>query len=56
LTQQLDLNLTGTFLMCQDYLPQVIESGYGRIINMSSARASWTPASGPAPPTRTGPD
>lgn len=35
----LDVNLTGTFLMCQAYLPQMIENGYGRIVNMSSVSA-----------------
>ena len=35
----LDVNLTGTFLMSQAYLPQMIENGYGRIVNMSSVSA-----------------
>lgn len=35
----IDVNLTGTFLMSQAYLPQMIENGYGRIINMSSVSA-----------------
>lgn len=35
----LDVNLTGTFLMCQAYLPQMIEHGYGRVVNMSSVSA-----------------
>ncbi len=35
----IDINLTGTFLMCQAYLPQMIENGYGRIVNMSSVSA-----------------
>ena len=35
----IDINLTGTFLMCQAYLPQMIEHGYGRIVNMSSVSA-----------------
>jgi 2-hydroxycyclohexanecarboxyl-CoA dehydrogenase len=35
----LDVNLTGTFLMCHAYLPQMIENGYGRIVNMSSVSA-----------------
>ena len=35
----IDVNLTGTFLMCQAYLPQMIEHGYGRIVNMSSVSA-----------------
>lgn len=35
----IDINLTGTFLMCQAYLPQMINNGYGRIVNMSSVSA-----------------
>lgn len=35
----IDINLTGTFLMCQAYLPQMIEGGYGHIVNMSSVSA-----------------
>lgn len=35
----IDVNLTGTFLMCQAYLPQMIDGGYGRIVNMSSVSA-----------------
>jgi 2-hydroxycyclohexanecarboxyl-CoA dehydrogenase len=35
----LDVNLTGTFLMCQAFLPQMIDNGYGRIVNMSSVSA-----------------
>lgn len=35
----LDVNLTGTFLMCQAFLPQMIANGYGRIVNMSSVSA-----------------
>jgi 2-hydroxycyclohexanecarboxyl-CoA dehydrogenase len=35
----LDVNLTGTFLMCQAFLPQMIEHGYGRVVNMSSVSA-----------------
>lgn len=35
----IDINLTGTFLMCQAYLPQMIKNGYGRIVNMSSVSA-----------------
>ena len=35
----IDVNLTGTFLMSQGYLPQMIASGYGRIVNMSSVSA-----------------
>ncbi|MCW2802695.1 MAG: 2-hydroxycyclohexanecarboxyl-CoA dehydrogenase [Propionibacteriaceae bacterium] len=35
----LDVNLTGTFLMCQAFLPQMIDNRYGRIVNMSSVSA-----------------
>lgn len=35
----MDVNLTGTFLMCRAFLPQMIENGYGRIVNMSSVSA-----------------
>jgi 2-hydroxycyclohexanecarboxyl-CoA dehydrogenase len=35
----LDINLTGTFLICRAFLPQMIENGYGRIVNMSSVSA-----------------
>lgn len=35
----IDINLTGTFLMCQAFLPQMIDNGYGRIVNMSSVSA-----------------
>ena len=35
----MDINLTGTFLVCQAFLPQMIENGFGRIVNMSSVSA-----------------
>lgn len=35
----LDINLTGTFLTCQAFLPTMIANGYGRIVNMSSVSA-----------------
>ncbi|WP_369070428.1 SDR family NAD(P)-dependent oxidoreductase [Kineococcus terrestris] len=35
----LDVNLTGTFLTCQTFLPQMIEHGYGRVVTMSSVSA-----------------
>ncbi|NHA68262.1 SDR family NAD(P)-dependent oxidoreductase [Phycicoccus flavus] len=35
----LDINLTGTFLMCREALPAMIDGGYGRIVNMSSVSA-----------------
>ncbi len=34
-----DINLTGTFLMCREFLPQMLEGGYGRVVNMSSVSA-----------------
>lgn len=35
----IDVNLTGTFLVSQAFLPQMIDNGYGRIVNMSSVSA-----------------
>lgn len=35
----IDINLTGTFLLCKAFLPQMIESGQGSIVNMSSVSA-----------------
>ena len=35
----LDVNLTGSFYVCQAFIPQMIEGGYGRIVNMSSVTA-----------------
>ncbi len=35
--QVLDVNLTGTFLMCQAVLPGMVERRHGRIINISSS-------------------
>lgn len=32
----IDINLTGTFLCCQAAAPQMLEAGWGRIINVSS--------------------
>ncbi|MFI2104213.1 SDR family NAD(P)-dependent oxidoreductase [Isoptericola sp. NPDC019693] len=34
-----DINLTGTFLACQAFLPAMIDGGYGRIVTMSSVSA-----------------
>jgi 2-hydroxycyclohexanecarboxyl-CoA dehydrogenase len=34
-----DINLTGTFLVCRAFLPQMIANGYGRIVTMSSVSA-----------------
>lgn len=33
------VNLTGTFIVCQEVLPDMIAAGWGRIINISSAAA-----------------
>jgi len=33
------VNLTGSFLMAQAFLPKMIEGGYGRVVNMSSVTA-----------------
>ncbi|MGZ4693295.1 MAG: SDR family NAD(P)-dependent oxidoreductase [Acidimicrobiales bacterium] len=35
----LDVNLTGTFHCCQVVLPDMIEEGWGRIVNISSSSA-----------------
>lgn len=35
----IDVNLTGTFLVTQAFLPDMLEHGYGRIVNMSSVSA-----------------
>ncbi len=34
--QVLDTNLTGTFLVCRAVIPQMIEAGYGRVVNIAS--------------------
>ena len=33
------INCTGSFLVCQAFIPQMIAGGYGRIVNMSSVTA-----------------
>ena len=33
------VNCTGSFLICQAFIPQMLAGGYGRIINMSSVTA-----------------
>ena len=38
-TAILDVNLTGTFHCCQAVLPDMIEAGWGRIVNISSSSA-----------------
>lgn len=35
----IDVNLTGTFLTCQAFLPAMLANGYGRIVTMSSVSA-----------------
>jgi 2-hydroxycyclohexanecarboxyl-CoA dehydrogenase len=35
----IDVNLTGTFLACQAFLPAMLANGYGRIVTMSSVSA-----------------
>jgi 3-oxoacyl-[acyl-carrier protein] reductase len=37
----MDVNVTGTYLCCRAVVPQMIEAGYGKIINISSATI-WT--------------
>ena len=37
--QILDVNLTGTFRCCQAVVPDMIEAGWGRIVNISSSSA-----------------
>jgi NAD(P)-dependent dehydrogenase (short-subunit alcohol dehydrogenase family) len=37
--QVLDVNLTGTFLVCQTVIPQMRELGAGKIVNLSSVNA-----------------
>ena len=35
--QVLDVNLTGTFHLCQVVLPGMVEAGWGRVVNISSS-------------------
>ncbi len=35
----IEVNLTGPFLMSQAFVPQMIDGGYGRVVNMSSVTA-----------------
>lgn len=35
----IDVNLTGTFIVSQAFLPDMMDGGYGRIVNMSSVSA-----------------
>jgi len=43
----LRVNLTGPFLLCREVIPLMLDAGWGRIINLSSASAH-TPAAGQA--------
>ena len=38
-TRILEVNLTGTFHCCQAVLPDMVEAGWGRIVNISSSSA-----------------
>jgi NAD(P)-dependent dehydrogenase (short-subunit alcohol dehydrogenase family) len=38
-TSVLTVNLTGTFLCCQAVVPDMVEAGWGRIVNISSSSA-----------------
>ncbi len=46
-TRLLDVNLTGPFTLCREVLPEMLDGGWGRIINISSIAAA-TPAPGQA--------
>lgn len=35
----MDVNLKGTFFLCKEILPKMIEQGYGKIVNLSSLAA-----------------
>ena len=37
--QVMDVNATGTYLVTKAFLPQMIENGWGRVVNMSSVSA-----------------
>ncbi|MCY1157045.1 MAG: family oxidoreductase [Citricoccus sp.] len=37
--QVMDVNATGTYLVTKAFLPEMIESGWGRVVNMSSVSA-----------------
>jgi 3-oxoacyl-[acyl-carrier protein] reductase len=39
--QVIDVNLTGTFLCCRAVVPHMVERGYGKVVNISSATV-WT--------------
>lgn len=50
LSQTLQTNLYGAFLMCQVCIPLMKESNYGRIVNMSSTLGSFAEMSDPSSP------
>jgi len=50
LSQTLQTNLYGAFLMCQTCIPLMKESNYGRIVNMSSTLGSFAEISDPSSP------
>ncbi|MGD9754600.1 MAG: SDR family NAD(P)-dependent oxidoreductase [Acidimicrobiia bacterium] len=43
-----EINLKATMAWCQDVVPQMIERGGGRIINVTSSAANWTVPGGSA--------
>jgi 2-hydroxycyclohexanecarboxyl-CoA dehydrogenase len=48
------INCTGSFLVCQAFIPQMIAGGYGRIVNMSSVTAQHGEGRRDRPDARTG--
>jgi NAD(P)-dependent dehydrogenase (short-subunit alcohol dehydrogenase family) len=42
LRQSLDTNLVGVLACCQAFLPLMLRQGYGRIVNVSSGRGSFS--------------
>lgn len=43
-----EINLKATMAWCQDVLPQMVERGGGRIVNVTSSAAHWTVPGGSA--------
>lgn len=41
LNEMISINLAGTFICCQEVLPNMIKNSWGRIINMSSIGGQW---------------
>lgn len=53
--QILEINLTGIFNCCRAVLPQMMEAGYGRIVNVSSvAGKEGNPTAGPYSASKAG--